>query len=996
MSGVDNMLYMYSLNQSAGSQMQLRVDFDVTTDPSVDQVLTNLRYSQAASQLPPDVVNQGVSVTKSVTSPLGLFVLYSPKGTYDPLFLANYAYVNINDPMTRVPGIGQVQIFGASQYAIRLWVNPDTLAKLDITVNEIASALQAQNTVNPAGQLGGDPIPRGQEFTYTVLAQGRLKSLAEFENVVVRAKPDGALVRIKDVARVELGAQNYIRRGRLNGQPAALIAVYQLPGSNAIEAMRGATKLMEEIKARFPADLDYVTALDTTLAVSAGIREIVKTLVEALILVVIVVFVFLQGFRATLIPLLAVPVALVGAFMVFPLLGFSINTLSLFGLVLAIGLVVDDAIVVVEAVEQHIEQGLSPRDAALKAMEEVSGPVVAIALIMAAVFIPTAFIPGITGRMYQQFAVTIAVSVLISAFNALTLSPALSALLLRPRREMRGPLGLFFRGFNRVFERVMGGYLDGSRFLIRKAAFAILLLLVAAAVSGLLGIRLPGGFVPEEDQGYFYVNAQLPLAASLERTAGVMDKLDAILKDTPGVKYYTGVGGFSLLSAVSTTYNGFYFVSLEPWDQRNEKGLTADVIIRDLNRRLAGVPAAQAFAFAPPAVPGIGTAGGVTFMLEDRAGKDPAFLAESTAKFLEAARKRPKFSLVFTTLLPSVPQLFAEVDRDKVLKQGIELSSVYQTLQAFLGGTFVNYFNRFGRVWQVYVQAEGDFRTRAENVGQFYVRNARGESVPLSTLVSIKPVSGPEFTTRFNEYRAAQINGLLAPGFTTRQGMRALEEVFAQTMSRDMGFDYSGMSFQEQVASQGVPASAVIGFSVLGEVLLIAALYESWTLPFAVLLATPIAIFGALGALWLRRFELDVFSQIGLLMVIGLAAKNAILIVEFAKVAYEGGMSLVDAALEGVRVSRRALFMTSFAFILGCVPLWTAPGAGAVGRRVLGTVVIGGMLTDTLIASLFISVSFYVSERFRREPAKGRLPDAVPAPISGGANGEPSADGKRP
>src|SRR3989441_1752149 len=655
MSGVDNMLYMYSLNQAAGSQMQLRVDFDVTTDPSVDQVLANLRYSQAASQLPPDVVNQGVSVTKSVTSPLGLFVLYSPKGTYDPLFLANYAYVNINDPMTRVPGIGQVQIFGAAQYAIRLWVNPDTLAKLDITVNEIASALQAQNTVNPAGQLGGDPVPPGQEFTYTVLAQGRLASLADFENVVVRARPDGALVRVRDVARVELGAQNYIRRGRLNGQPAAIVAVYQLPGSNAIEAMRGATKLMEEIKARFPADLDYVTALDTTLAVSAGIREIVKTLVEALILVVIVVFVFLQGFRATLIPLLAVPVALVGAFMVFPLLGFSINTLSLFGLVLAIGLVVDDAIVVVEAVEQHIEHGLSPRDAALKAMDEVSGPVVAIALIMAAVFIPTAFIPGITGRMYQQFAVTIAVSVLISAFNALTLSPALSALLLRPKREMRGPLGLFFRGFNRVFERVMAGYLDGSHFLIRKAAFAILLLLVVAAVSGLIGIRLPGGFVPEEDQGYFYVNAQLPLAASLERTAGVIDKLHPLLQGPPGVQYHTGVGGFSLLSAVSTTYNGFYFVSLEPWDQRNEKGLTADVIIRDLNRRLAGVPAAQAFAFAPPAVPGIGTAGGVTFMLEDRAGKDPAFLAESTAKFLEAARKRAEFSLVFTTLRPRGP-----------------------------------------------------------------------------------------------------------------------------------------------------------------------------------------------------------------------------------------------------------------------------------------------------------------------------------------------------
>ena len=996
MSGVDNMLYMYSLNQSAGSQMQLRVNFDVSTDPSVDQVLTNLRYSQAASQLPPDVVNQGVSVTKSVTSPLGIFVLYSPKSTYDPLFLANYAYVNINDPMTRVPGIGQVQIFGASQYAIRLWINPDTLAKLDITVNEIASALQAQNTVNPAGQLGGDPVPRGQEFTYTVLAQGRLRSLAEFENVVVRAKPDGALVRIKDVARVELGAQNYIRRGRLNGQPAALIAIYQLPGSNAIQTMKGATKLMEQIKAKFPADLDYVTSLDTTLAVSAGIKEIAKTLVEALILVVIVVFVFLQGFRATLIPLLAVPVALVGAFMVFPLLGFSINTLSLFGLVLAIGLVVDDAIVVVEAVEQHIERGLSPRDAAFKAMDEVSGPVVAIALIMAAVFIPTAFIPGITGRMYQQFAVTIAVSVLISAFNALTLSPALSALLLRPRREVRGPLGWFFRGFNRVFERVMGGYLEGSRVLIRKAAFAILLLFAAAAMSGLISLRLPGGFVPEEDQGYIFANVQLPMAASLDRTAAVNDKLDQIFKAQPGIKYYTGVAGFSLLSLVTTTYNSFYFITLEDWDARNKEGLTASVIIRQLNQKLAGVAEAQAFAFSPPAIPGIGTSGGVTFILEDRSGKDPEFLAENTEKFLAAARKRPEFARLFTTLLPSVPQFFAEVDRDKVLKQGINLSAVYQALQAFLGGAFVNYFNQYGRVWQVYIQAEGEFRTHAENVGRFYVRNAAGQPVPLSTLVRMREVNGPEFTTRFNEYRAAQINGLLAPGVSTRQGMQALEEVFAQTMSRDMGFDYSGMSFQEQVASQGVPASAVIGFSVLVVFLLMAALYESWTLPFSVLLATPIAMFGALGALWLRGFELDVFSQIGLLMVIGLAAKNAILIVEFAKVAYEEGMSLVDAALEGVRVRRRALFMTSFAFILGCVPLWTAAGAGAVGRQILGTVVIGGMLTDTLIASLFISVSFYVSERYRRtSPRPTAGPVSAPAAIAGGAGDEPPAGGSR-
>jgi HAE1 family hydrophobic/amphiphilic exporter-1 len=984
MTGVDKMLYMYSLNQSSNNVTELRITFDITTDPSVDQVLANMRYSQAQSQLPQDVVNQGVTVQKSVTSPLGVFTLYSPKGTYDPLFLANYGYVNINDPMTRVPGVGQVVIFGPSKYAVRVWVNPDTLAKLDITVNEIASALQAQNTVNPAGRLGGDPSPGPQEYTFTVRAQGRLASLAEFENVVVRAKPDGSLVRLKDVGRVELGAQSYVRRGRLNGKPAVIIAIYQLPGSNAIETMRGATRLMEELKTRFPADLDYVTSLDTTLAVSAGMHEIVKTLVEALVLVIIVVFVFLQGFRATLIPTLAVPVSLVGTFMVFPLLGFSINTLSLFGLVLAIGLVVDDAIVVVEAVEHHIEHGLSPRDAALKAMEQVSGPVVAIALILAAVFIPTAFIPGITGRMYQQFAVTIAISVLISAFNALTLSPALSALLLRPRKEMRGPLGAFFRGFNRWFGRATDGYVGACRHLIHKSAFSMILLVVVTVFAGLVMSRLPGGFVPDEDQGYFYVNVQLPLAASLDRTAAVSDTLDDIFKNTPGIKYYTGIAGFSLLSLVTTTYNGFYFITLEDWEERNTHGLTADVIIQRLNQRLAGVAEAQAFAFSPPPIPGIGTSSGVTFMLEDRAGRDPAFLAQNTEAFLAAARKRPEFALLFTTLLPSTPQYFAEVDRDKTLKQGIPLSSVYQALQTFLGGAFVNYFNEFGRVWQVYIQAEGEFRTRPEDVGQFYVRNAAGQALPLSTLVSMREVTGPEFTLRFNGYRAAQINGVLAPGFSTRQGMRALEQVFAETMPREMGFDYSGMSFQERVAEEGIPPAAVFGFSLLIVFLLLAAQYESWTLPFGVLLGTPIAVLGAVGALWIARLQLDVFSQIGLVMVIGLAAKNAILIVEFAKEEYERGADLVEAALAAARLRLRPILMTAFAFILGVVPLVLSEGAGANSRIILGTTVLGGMLAATIIAIFIIPVTFYVSERFGRRRVAAPAVQPLPAPTAGG------------
>lgn len=613
-----------------------------------------------------------------------------------------------------------------------------------------------------------------------------------------------------------MGAQLYNLRGRLNGRPSAVIAVYQLPGSNAIEAAAGARKFMEEARRRFPADLDFADSLDTTQAVSQGIHEIVKTLWQALLLVVLVVFVFLQGWRAALIPLLAVPVSLVGTFAMFPLVGFSINTLSLFGLILAIGLVVDDAIVVVEAVERHIEEGLDPKAAAFKAMEEVSGPVIAIALILAAVFVPTVFISGITGRLYQQFALTIAISVLFSAFNALSLSPALAALLLRPRRDSGGVMSRFFGGFNRLFGRATHSYVHGSHWLIRKSGLSLLLLLGVSLLGVGLGKKLPTAFLPEEDQGYIYINAQLPLAASLDRTAEVCRKIEEVLGRTPGIKYYTTVIGFSLLSTVQSTYNAFFFVTLQPWDQRSKPEENYQAIRSRLNRELGQMPEATAFTFAPPSIPGVGTSGGFTFMLEDRSGSQgQEFLMRHLNTFLAAARKRPELANVTTTALPDVPQIFVDVDRDKALKQGVSLTEVYRTMQAFMGGYFINYFNRFGRQWQVYVEAEGDYRTRPENIGLFYVRNSQGQSVPLSALTRIERRTGPEFIMRYNEYRCAQINGSAAPGFSSAQATRALEEVFAQTMPPQMGFDYLGMSFQEQKAAQGISPALIFGLSLV-------------------------------------------------------------------------------------------------------------------------------------------------------------------------------------
>ena len=961
MNGVDNMLYMQSTNGNDNS-MSLTVTFDVDTDVNTDEVNVQNRVAQAAPNLPPDVNQFGTTIRKSTGLPLIAFGLYSPNHTHDSLFLANYANININDQLLRIPGAGQVLLFGATDYSMRVWFRPQVLAKLGMTVADLVSALNQQNTVNPAGQLSGNPAPPGTAMTYTVRTQGRLVTAEQFGQIVVRANPDGSVVRLQDVARIELGALSYNETSRFDGEPACIVAVFLTPGANAVAVADATRKTMDQLQKRFPPDLTYTVGLDTTLPVTEGIHEILVTLLIALTLVILVVYIFLQNWRATLIPMIAVPVSLIGTFAFFPALGFSINTLSLFGLVLAIGLVVDDAIVVVEAVEHHIEEGMAPREATLQAMREVSGPVVAIALILASVFIPMAFMSGIQGRLNKQFAVTVAISVLISAFNALTLSPALAAMLLRPRKASTGILAGFFRGFNWGFGKLQDRYVWISQGLIRKAVVAMVVLGCFMLLDGFIGRKLPTSFLPDEDYGFLFLNAQLPPAASLARTAAVADKVQNVLSHTPGVAHFTTIVGYSFLSRVSTTNNSLFFVSLKPWSERRSPSLDSKAILANINRQLTRqIPEAVAFAFNPPPIPGLGNAGGFSLWLQDRSGGSVEDLDQGLQRFLQAARRRPELTGVNSQFSARTPQVFATVDRDKALKQGVSLGDVYQVLQTSLGGLYVNQFNRFGRQWKVFLEAEAEDRTSAASIDQYYVRDRANTMVPLSTLVSTKPINGPDYTNRFNLFRAAQIIGSAAPGYSSGQAQAALEEVARETLPATMGYDWADLSYQENKASG--TAGPIFALSLLVVFLILAALYESWSLPFSVLLSVPIAIFGAFAGLYLRRFDLDIYAQIGLVMLIGLAAKNAILIVEFARDEMAKGRDVVSAALEGAKLRLRPILMTSFAFILGCIPLAVASGSGAVGREILGTVVVAGMLAATLLAIFVIPVLFVLFER---------------------------------
>jgi hydrophobic/amphiphilic exporter-1 (mainly G- bacteria), HAE1 family len=974
-NGVDKMIYMKSSNTSDG-RMQLDVNFEVGVDQDTANVLTQNRVSSAQARLPQEVVQQGVTVKKQSPSILMLISLYSPEGSYDANFLINYSGINLRDQILRIPGVAQVDLFGGADYGMRIWLRPDRLARLALTPADVISAIKEQNLQAPAGRVGMAPSPKDQEFTYTVSAPGRLVNPEEFENIILRQTETGAQIRVKDVGRAELGSQDYNSFGRLDGKASGTMAVYLLPGANQLQASEAIYETMRLAKGLFPPDIDYKIVYDTTPAVNASIEGIVHTFVEAIILVTLVVFIFLQNLRATIIPLITVPVSLIGTFIFFPLLGFSVNTLSMFGLVLAIGIVVDDAIVVVEAVMHHIEHGMNPKEATIQAMKEVSGPVVGIALILSAVFVPVAFLGGLTGQMYKQFALTIAISVLLSAFAALSLAPALCAMFLKPPKPARGPLGKFFGWFNRVFDRTTSAYISTSRLLVRRSILTIVIVAAVAVGAGLFGGALPAGFIPEEDQGIFGVNVTLPPAASLERTGKVLSQVEQILAKTEGVESFTTIGGYGVVTSTYQPNFGTIFVRLKPWDDRHTEALHVRGIMAGLQPQLAKISEAVIFPFNIPTISGFGASAGFNFLLQDRSGSlSVQQLGDFSRQFLDAARKRPELANLFTSFDSRYPQVKVDLDREKARKLGVPVNEVFQALSAVMGGSYVNDFNRFGRLFRVYVQADADYRRNPKDIGDIYVRSESTKSmIPLSTLVSITSENGTEVTNRFNLFRSVEINGVPGRGYTSGQALTALEDVFKETMPRELGFAYSSLSYQEKVAP---PAGPTFALAIVFVFLLLAAMYESWRLPWAVLLGSPLVALGSFFGVWLMGYDNNVYVQVGNIMLIGLAAKNAILIVEFAKAKHDEGMSPEDAALESARLRFRPILMTAFAFILGVVPLMIASGAGAGAQNVMGTAVFWGMLVATALGVFLIPGNFAFVEGLGRK--KKLAPSAVPA-----------------
>lgn len=962
MSGVEGMEYMTSTSANDGS-MSLSVLFDVGSSADMDQVLAYLRYAQSSSQLPAEVQQMGVTMRSKSGPPMLLYVLRAPQGDFDAVWLSNYAYINFVNPLLRTPGVGNVQVFGAGEYAMRIWLQPQKMAALGITVQQVQNALQQQNRVNPIGKIGAEPALPGQQTTYTVRTQGRLKTVEDFQNIILRADAD-SLVCLSDVARVELGCQSYNMSSSYNGEPCAIIAISQSPGSNALKTVQAVEQTLAGLS--LEPGLELQLALNTTAGVSLGIRDILVTLGVALALVIVVVFVFLQGWRATLIPLTAVPVSVVGTFVFFPLFGMEVNTICLMGLVLAIGLVVDDAIVVVEAVQSHIDAGESPREATLAAMKEVAGPVVATALVLAAVFFPCMLLPGITGSLFAQFAVTIGVSILISAFTALSLSPALAALLLRPRGAAVGGLARAGAAFNRGLDKVRKMFTGVSGKMIRRGVVTGVVLVVAAVCIYPVAKRVPGAFLPNEDEGYFYGSLQMPYASSLALTEQGSARIIELLKQEPAIDGVLMVNGFNLLTGVQSPNNAFFFVALKPWDERPAASQGVGPLSTRLNQALNGLnTGGMAFTTTPPPIPGVGASSDVTFMLEDRAGRGPEYLAEQTAAFVAAASACPEIAAVQNLMAADTPQYFLRFNVKKALSQGVEPDAALSTLQTFLGSSFVNYFNLYGYQYQVFMQADTASRMNIEQMAEFYLPGADGAQVPLNALVEVQFVYGPEFLMRQNMYNASMLNVAAAPGYSAEQVMAALESVFARTMPNGMGFSYSGMSYQQKKAAEGISLSGIFALSGIFVFLLLASLYESWALPLSILFSVPIAVLGAFATLWLCDMELDLYAEIGLIMLIGLAAKNAILVVEFAQDRVAEGMPLFKATLAGASARLRPILMTSLAFILGCIPLAFATGPGAVARQSVGITVIGGMCAAVFIGVFFIPFCYYCVARRR-------------------------------
>jgi hydrophobe/amphiphile efflux-1 (HAE1) family protein len=963
-NGVERMLYMSS-SATADGVLNLTVTFEIGTDVDLAQVQVQNRVSQALARLPEEVRALGVTTEKRSPDITMVVHLVSPDGRYDPVYLRNYALLNVRNELARIPGAGQVVVFGAGDYAMRVWLDPNKVASRGLSAGDVVQAIREQNLQVAAGVVGAPPMANPQAYQLTVRARGRLVDEAEFGNIIVKTGEGGEVTRLRDLARIELGAGDFGLRALLNNKSAVAIVVFQAPGSNALALSSSVRAKMAELKTRFPQGVDWAAVYDPTVFVRDSIREVIRTLLAATLMVVIVVVLFLQTWRASVIPLAAVPVSIVGTFAVMLASGFSVNTLSLFGLVLAIGIVVDDAIVVVENVERHIEEGLSPLEASHKAMEEVSGPIIAIALVLCAVFVPVAFISGLTGQFYRQFALTIAFSTLISAFNSLTLSPALAAVLLRPRnapadrptRVLNRLLGWFFVPFNRVFNRAGDRYRNVVRRVVGRSAVTLAVYAGLVAL-GILGFsKVPAGFVPSQDKQYLVAIAQLPDAASLDRTEAVVRRMGEIILAQPGVDAAVQFPGLSVNGFANKPNAAIIFVGLKPFDERTTKDLSSGALVMALNQKLSVIQDAFVAVFPPPAVNGLGAVGGFKLQLEDRAGLGDSALYAAAQTLLGKTYQTPQIAGPFSSFQVNVPQLFADVDRDKAKQLDVGLRDLFQTLQIYLGSQYVNDFNKFGRTYQVIAQADAPFRATAENITQLKVRNAHGDMVPLGAVLTVKQSFGPDQVTHYNGYPSADINGSAAPGVSSGEAVATMERLAAETLPNGISADWTELTYQQKLA--GNTAVFVFPLCVLLVFLVLAAQYESWSLPLVIILIVPMCLLSAIAGVWITRGDNNVFTQIGLLVLVGLACKNAILIVEFARDLEHQGRDRLTAALEASRIRLRPILMTSFAFIMGVVPLVIAKGAGAEMRRVMGVAVFSGMLGVTFFGLLFTPV-FYV------------------------------------